>query len=180
MSDDCYVAICKPLHYVTVMSSRVFQILNIGSWMAALCMMIPPLSLGLLVTLKFCDSNMIDHFPFDAVPLVEISCSETDSDNLCCTDPYDVKGKGLFSHIIVVSITYGTCMLIYMNPATKEQVTINKIVSLLIFSISPLLNPFIYTLRNKKEAGGGTPGGISAFEKIKMAVPSGRSRGCLG
>lgn len=52
--------------------------------------------------------------------------------------------------MVVVSITYGTCMFIYMNPASKEEVTINKVVSLLISSISPTLKSFIYTLRNKQ------------------------------
>lgn len=54
------------------------------------------------------------------------------------------------SHMIVVSITYGSCIFIYMNPTAKEEVTINKVVSLLISSISPTLNPFIYTLRNNQ------------------------------
>ena len=54
------------------------------------------------------------------------------------------------SHMIVVSITYGTCIFIYMNPTAKEEVAIKKVVSLLIFSVSPMLNPFIYTLWNQQ------------------------------
>ena len=57
MSYDRYVAICKPLHYVTIMSNRVCRILIISCWMAGLCVLIPSLSLGL--NLKFCDSNKI-------------------------------------------------------------------------------------------------------------------------
>ena len=54
------------------------------------------------------------------------------------------------SHMIVVSTTYGTCIFIYMNPRAKEELPINRVVSLLMSSISPMLNPFIYALRNKQ------------------------------
>lgn len=54
------------------------------------------------------------------------------------------------SHMIVVSITYGSCIFIYIKPSAKEEVDINKGVSVLTTSIAPLLNPFIYTLRNKQ------------------------------
>ena len=52
--------------------------------------------------------------------------------------------------MIVLSISYGSCIFIYIKPSAKEEVNINKGVSLLISSISPMLNPFIYTLRNKQ------------------------------
>ncbi|XP_072828678.1 olfactory receptor 6C2-like [Vicugna pacos] len=179
MSYDRYVAICKPLHYVTIMSSQVCRILIISSWMAGLCILIPPLILGL--NLKFCDSNKIDHFGCDAFPLVEISCSDTwlmehtviicavltlNMTLTCVVLSYAYIIRTIFrfpsvqqrkkafstcsSHMIVVSLTYGTCIFIYMNPTAKEEVTIKKVVSLLIFSVSPTLNPFIYTLRNNQ------------------------------
>ncbi|XP_024431998.2 olfactory receptor 6C68 [Desmodus rotundus] len=179
MSYDRYVAICKPLHYVTIMSSKVCRRLTFSCWLAALLGISSPLSLGL--TLKFCDLNVIDHFLCDAVPLLKISCSDTwfmEQTLLICAMlaftltlmcivlsysyiiktilgfPFAEQRKKAFStcssHMIVVSITYGACMFIYMNPTAKEKVTINKVVSLLISSVSPMLNPFIYTLRNKQ------------------------------
>ena len=54
------------------------------------------------------------------------------------------------SHLIVVSITYGTCIFIYIKPHAKEGVAINKVVSVLTTSVAPVMNPFIYTLRNKQ------------------------------
>ena len=75
MSYDCYVAICKPLHYVTIMSSMVCRRLVFCCWVASLFIIIPPLSLGL--ELEFCDSNTIGHFICDASPLLKISCSNT-------------------------------------------------------------------------------------------------------
>ncbi|XP_007518325.1 olfactory receptor 6C2-like [Erinaceus europaeus] len=179
MSYDRYVAICKPLHYVTIMSSRVCSRLVFCCWLAGLLIITPPLSLGL--NLVFCDSNVIDHFLCDASPMIKISCSDTWLIEqtvlisavltliltlMCVVLSYTYILKTILgfpsaqqrtkafstcsSHMIVVSITYGTCMFIYMNPTAKEEVTINKVVSLLISSISPMLNPFIYTLRNKQ------------------------------
>ena len=61
-----------------------------------------------------------------------------------------MKAFSTCSYMIVVSITYGSCIFIYVKPSTKDEVTINKCVSLLITSIAPMLNPFIYSLRNKQ------------------------------
>ncbi|XP_077024211.1 olfactory receptor 6C2-like [Tamandua tetradactyla] len=179
MSYDRYVAICKPLHYVTIMSKTVCRSLIICCWASGLCVIIPPLNLFL--KLEFCDSNVIDHFVCDAFPLVKIACSDTwfleQTVTICAVPtliltltcvvlsyaliirtilrfPSIQQRKKAFttcsSHMIVVSITYGKCIFIYMNPTAKEEVTINKAVSVLISSISPILNPFIYTLRNNQ------------------------------
>ncbi|KAF0886452.1 OR6C2 protein, partial [Crocuta crocuta] len=75
MSYDRYVAICKPLHYVTIMNNRVCRRLIVWCWTTGLLIIIPPLSLGL--QLEFCDANVIDHFFCDVSPLLKISCSET-------------------------------------------------------------------------------------------------------
>ncbi|KAM7114140.1 olfactory receptor 6C2-like [Molossus nigricans] len=179
MSYDRYVAICKPLHYVTIMSSTVCRRLVFCCWAAGLFIIIPPLSLGL--NLEFCDSNVIDHFICDASPLLKISCSNTWfmeqtviicavltllTTLICIVLSYIYIIKTIFrfpsvqqrkkafstcsSHMIVVSITYGSCIFIYMKPSAKESVTINKGVTVLTTSIAPVLNPFIYTLRNKQ------------------------------
>ncbi|CAN0214118.1 unnamed protein product [Rangifer tarandus platyrhynchus] len=179
MSFDRYVAICKPLHYVTIMNTRVCHRLIISCWMAGLLIIIPPLSLGL--NLEFCDSNVIDHFFCDATPLLKISCSDTwfiermilvcavltfIMTLVCVVLSYmyitmtilrfssSQQRKKAFStrssHIVVVSITYGSCIFIYIKPSSKKDMALNKGVSLLISSISPMLNPFIYTLRNKQ------------------------------
>ncbi|XP_049726658.1 olfactory receptor 6C2-like [Elephas maximus indicus] len=179
MSYDRYVAICKPLHYVTIMSSRVCGIVIICCWMAGLCVITPLLCL--LLNLEFCDPNMLDHFTCDAFPLVKISRSDTwiveqtvdisaaltlNMTLICVVLSYGSIIRTIFrfpsvrqrkkalltcsSHMIVVSITYGTCIFIYTNPAAKEEVTTNKLVSLLISSVSPTLSPFIYTPRNKQ------------------------------
>ena len=54
------------------------------------------------------------------------------------------------SHMIVVSITYGSCIFIYVKPSAKDEVAINKGVLVLTTSVAPVLNTFIYSLRNKQ------------------------------
>ncbi|XP_004429536.1 PREDICTED: olfactory receptor 6C2-like [Ceratotherium simum simum] len=179
MSYDRYVAICKPLHYMTIMNSRVCRRLILWCWTAGLFIILPPLSLG--INLEFCDSNVIDYFFCDAYPLRKISCSETwfvEQLVIVCAVftfimtlvcvvlsymyiiktilrfPSAQQRKKAFStcssHMIVVSITYGSCIFVYVKPSAKEAAATNKGVAVLTTSIAPMLNPFIYTLRNKQ------------------------------
>ena len=178
MSYDRYVAICKPLYYVTIMDSRVCRNLILCCWVSGLLIVLPLLSLSL--HLEFCDS-VIDHFYCDASPLLKNSCSDTWSIEelvmicavltfimtLVCIVlsymyiirtilrlPSVQQRKKAFStcssHMIVVSITYGSCIFVYIKPSAKDEMAINKGVFMLTTSISPMLNPFIYTLRNKQ------------------------------
>ncbi|XP_012507298.1 PREDICTED: olfactory receptor 6C2-like [Propithecus coquereli] len=175
MSYDHYVAICKPLHYTTIMSSRVCRKVILYCWMAGLLIILPPFSLS--QNLEFCDSNVIDSFLCDVSPFLKISCSDTwiiehmviacavltfITTLLCVvlSYVYIIKTIGRFpsaqqrkkafstcsSHMMVVSITYGSCIFIYVKPSAKESVG----VIVLTTSIAPMLNPFIYTLRNKQ------------------------------
>ncbi|KAM5287748.1 olfactory receptor 6C2-like [Ctenodactylus gundi] len=196
MSYDRYVAICKPLHYATIMSSKACRRLVFCCWVAGLCIIIPPLSLGL--NLEFCDSNTVDHFICDASPLIKISCSNTwfmEQTIIICAVltliltlmcvvlsyiyiiktilgfPSAQQKRKAFStcssHMIVVSLSYGSCIFIYIKPSAKEEVAINKGVTVLTTSIAPMLNPFIYTLRNKqvKQAFGDSIKRIVVFSK---------------
>ncbi|XP_042639367.1 olfactory receptor 6C74-like [Orycteropus afer afer] len=54
------------------------------------------------------------------------------------------------SHMIVVSISYGSCIFMYIKPSAEERVALNKGIAVLKTSIALVLNPFIYTLRNKQ------------------------------
>ncbi|XP_004692523.1 PREDICTED: olfactory receptor 6C2-like [Condylura cristata] len=179
MSYDRYVAICKPLHYVTIMNRRVCRRLVIGCWMVTLLLMLPLFIL--LLGLEFCNSNAIDHFGCDAHPLMKISCSDTwllQQMVVICSVlifiltlvcvvlsyvyiirtilrfPSAQQRKKAFStcssHMIVLSISYGSCIFIYIKPSAKDDVATNKGIILLNTSICPMLNPFIYSLRNKQ------------------------------
>ncbi|XP_037703332.1 olfactory receptor 6C74-like [Choloepus didactylus] len=179
MSSDRYVAICKPLHYATIMSSRVCTQLVLSSWMSGLLTISPGIIKGL--GLEFCDANIIDHFICDYSPVLKLSCTDTwviellsfilaivtllvtlalvilSYANIIRTIlkiPSAQQRKKAFatcsSHMIVVSISYGSCIFMYIKPSAEERVSLNKGVAVLITSIAPVLNPFIYTLRNKQ------------------------------
>ncbi|KAM9229848.1 LOW QUALITY PROTEIN: olfactory receptor 6C75-like [Dugong dugon] len=179
MSYDRYVAICKPLHYITVMSRRVCILLVLSSWLAGFLIVFPPIIL--LLRLDFCASNIIDHFICDASPILQLSCTNTRFLELTAfflavvtlmvtltlvslsytyiirtilRIPSRSQRRKAFStccsHIIVVSLSYGSCIFMYIKPSARERVTLSKGVAVLDTSVAPLLNPFIYTLRNQQ------------------------------
>ncbi|KAM6154570.1 olfactory receptor 2AP1 [Erethizon dorsatum] len=179
MSYDRYVAICKPLHYMTIMSSRVCTQLVLCSWLGGLVAIVPPITL--MSQQDFCASNRLDHYFCDFEPLLELSCSDTSlienvvllvaSVTLLGTlvlviFPYTFIIRTILklpsaqqrrkafstcsSHMIVISLSYGSCFFLYVKPSAKEGDAFNKGVALLITTVAPLLNPFIYTLRNQQ------------------------------
>ncbi|XP_007518156.1 olfactory receptor 6C2-like [Erinaceus europaeus] len=178
MSYDRYAAICKPLHYMTIMSHEVCKRLVFCCWLIALIILVPPVCV--ILGLEFCE-NILDHFFCDFKPLLKISCSDTWLlENmvifcsvlifvvtlLCVVLSYmfimrtilrfpsaQQKMKAFStcsSHFIVVSISYGSCIFIYIKPSMEDEMIINKGVGILVTSVSPMLNPFIYTLRNQQ------------------------------
>ena len=178
LSYDRYVAICKPLHYMTIMNHRLCKMVFFCCWITTFLIVFPPFCLGL--NLEFCDS-VIDHFFCDVYPLLKISCSDPwfmeEITLACCVLIFittltcvvlsyiciirtvlrfpsaQQKTKAFStcsSHFVVVSITYGSCMFVYIKLSSKDEMTINEEVVILTTSISPMLNPFIYTLRNKQ------------------------------
>ncbi|XP_047644456.1 olfactory receptor 6C76-like [Phacochoerus africanus] len=179
VSYDRYVAICKPLHYPTIMSHKVCYQLVGSSWLAGFLVIFPPLTMGL--QLDFCDTNVIDHFTCDSAPLLHISCTDTSTLELMSFAlavltlmstltrvilsycyilrtmlriPSAQQRKKAFStcssHMIVVSISYGSCIFMYVKTSAKEGVALTKGVAMLNTSVAPMLNPFIYTLRNQQ------------------------------
>ncbi|XP_004648233.1 olfactory receptor 6C74 [Octodon degus] len=179
MSYDRFVAICKPLHYMTLMSSRVCNLLVLASWVSGFLIIFPPLLMGL--QLDFCADNTVDHFFCDVSPILQLSCTKTDTIELMVLlsailtllvtlvlvilsytniirtilrIPSSQQRKKAFStcssHMVVVSISYGSCIFMYVKPSAKERVSLNKGIALLSTSVAPMLNPFIYTLRNKQ------------------------------
>ena len=179
MSYDCYIAICKPLHYMTIMNSRVCIQLILCSWLGGFLIILSPIILT--SQLDFCASNKLNHYYCDYGPLIELSCSDTrllelvdfilavvtlvltlmlvilSYTNIIQTIlriPSAQQRKKAFStcssHMIVITLSYGSCIFMYIKPSAKEGVAFNKGVAVLNTSIAPLLNPFIYTLRNEQ------------------------------
>ncbi|XP_010643108.1 olfactory receptor 6C65 [Fukomys damarensis] len=179
MSYDRYVAICKPLHYTTIMNNKVCNCLVLSTWLAGFLIIFPPMIMGL--QLDFCDSNIIDHFTCDASPMLMIACTDTKFLELMAfllavftlmvtltlvilsytlilrtvlKIPSAQQRKKAFStcssHMIVVSISYGSCIFMYVKTSAKDGIALSKGVAVLNTSVAPMLNPFIYTLRNQQ------------------------------
>ncbi|XP_050775761.1 olfactory receptor 2AP1-like [Gopherus flavomarginatus] len=179
MSYDRYLAICKPLHYSTLMNSRFCLQLAAGSWLNGfLATVIFVLCLSQLI---FCGPNEIDHFHCDVIPLMELSCSDTHlvillafisasiftlppflltlTSYVCIIAtilriPFTIRKQKAFStcssHLIVVTIFYGSIMIVYLLPKHDILRDLNKGVSLRYTILTPLVNPLIYSLRKRE------------------------------
>ncbi|XP_031229390.1 olfactory receptor 4C16-like [Mastomys coucha] len=174
MAVDRYVAICKPLHYMTIMSRRVCGVLVAIAWVGSCVHSLVQIFLAL--SLPFCGPNEIDHYFCDLQPLLKLACSDTYMINLLlvsnsgaiCTVSFlmlmvsyiiilrslrnhsaDGRRKALstcISHITVVILFFGPCIFIYTRPATTFPM--DKMIAIFYSIGTPLLNPLIYTLRN--------------------------------
>uniref|UniRef100_A0A8C0G8P2 Olfactory receptor n=1 Tax=Chelonoidis abingdonii TaxID=106734 RepID=A0A8C0G8P2_CHEAB len=179
MSYDRYLAICKPLHYSTLMNKRFCFQLAAGSWLNA-CLAITIFVL-FLSQLTFCGPNEIDHFYCDPIPLMELSCSDTHLSilvdfilacvftlppflltltsyvfilanilRISSTTGRQKAFSTCSSHLMVVTIFYGTMMIFYMLPKRDTLRDLKKVLSLCFTVLTPLVNPLIYSLRNRE------------------------------
>lgn len=179
MAFDRYVAICNPLHYPVVMSTRfccslVFASYSIGfadSFVNVLCMS----------RLHFCDSNVIHHFFCDTSPVLALSCIDTNDIEIMI---FIVAGSTLMvslitisvsyasilstilkitstsgkrktfstcaSHLLGVTIFYGTMIFTYLKPSSSYSLGKDQVASVFYTIVIPMLNPLIYSLRNKE------------------------------
>ncbi|XP_006214183.1 olfactory receptor 4C16-like [Vicugna pacos] len=174
MAIDRYVAICKPLHYMTIMSQQVCGGLVAVAWVGS-CVH-SSTQIFLTLSLPFCGPNVIDHYLCDLQPLLKLACADTYVTNLLlvsnsgaiCTVSFVVlmvsyvvilhhlrnhsaegRRKALstcISHIIVVILFFGPCIFIYTRPATTFPM--DKMITVFYTLGTPLINPLVYTLRN--------------------------------
>ncbi|NXC15946.1 OR4S2 protein, partial [Corythaeola cristata] len=176
MAYDRYIAICRPLHYTTLMTRRVCGQMMIGSWAGGF---VHSIVQTLLTTqLPFCGPNKIDHYFCDVHPLLQLACTDTYAIGiivvansgmitLSCffilvtsyvvilvslkSQTSEGRHKALStcgSHITVVILFFGPCTFIYIRPSST--LSEDKSVAVFYTVITPMLNPLIYTLRNEE------------------------------
>ncbi|KAE8619175.1 hypothetical protein XENTR_v10009662 [Xenopus tropicalis] len=177
MAYDRYVAICQPLHYHFIMDRKKCLLLLGVTWISgcgnALFLLI------LASKLLFCRSNKIYQFFCDVKALLSISCSnevlqvmifiEALLYGLCpfllslssymkiiniilqikSTDGRKKAFSTCTSHLLVLILYYATILCMYMRPPTEESAVLDHIFSVLYSTVTPMLNPLIYSLRNK-------------------------------
>ncbi|XP_036619998.1 olfactory receptor 8K3-like [Trichosurus vulpecula] len=182
MAYDRYVAICKPLFYMVIVSNIVCCLLVAMSYLYSTMV-------ALLVTIKvfklsFCKSNMIRHFYCDGPPLLFIACSDTSEIELIImtfgafnflsslliilfsymfilvtilrmkSSEGRHKAFSTFgSHLTGVVIFYGTLLFMYLQPQSSHSFDTDNMASVFYTLVIPMLNPLIYSLRNKEVKG---------------------------
>ncbi|XP_045052765.2 olfactory receptor 1J4-like [Desmodus rotundus] len=176
MAYDRYVAICHPLHYNTIMREGLCMLLVAASWITTCAHAL--LHTLLLVRLSFCANNVITHFFCELTVLLKLSCSDTSLNELVifleggmllflplaivlgsyiCIGAIILRApstKRLLkafstcgSHLLVVSLYYGTLVGVYFLSSSWD--TKDIIASVMYTVVTPMLNPFIYSLRNR-------------------------------
>uniref|UniRef100_A0A8D1V025 Olfactory receptor n=1 Tax=Sus scrofa TaxID=9823 RepID=A0A8D1V025_PIG len=179
ISYDRYVAICKPLHYTAIMNSKICIQLILCCWLTGFFIIFIPLLLVLkldfcasnivdhfgcditaLLQISCSDTHLIETMGFVSavvtlvVTLAVVIISYTYIVLTILKLPSSNQRKKAFStcssHMIVISLSYGSCVFMYVKPSVKQRVSFSKGIALLNTSVAPLLNPFIYSLRNQQ------------------------------
>ncbi|XP_028560185.2 olfactory receptor 6M1-like [Podarcis muralis] len=179
MSFDRYLAICNPLRYTAIMTLRLCLLLIAASWMWGFFAVLPPTILVSQLPFCgpnsinhfFCDVDPIlklassDVRKIEMINFVNSALLLLGSLLLTSVSYISIIGTVLripsakgrqkafstcASHLIVVTLFYGSSIFIYVQPQKNHSLDLNKVASILNTVITPLLNPFIYSLRNKK------------------------------
>ncbi|KFO37032.1 olfactory receptor 8H1 [Fukomys damarensis] len=177
MAYDRYVAICNPLHYPVIMSTRLCHTLLNGSYL--ICFTESTVITVYISSLDFCKSNVIQHFFCDSSPILALSCSDTSEVELIIfitagstlvLSLITVSGSYLSilstilkinstagkqkafstcaSHLLGVTIFYSTMIFTYLKPKTSYSLGKDQVASVFYTIVIPMLNPLIYSLRN--------------------------------
>ncbi|XP_075715887.1 olfactory receptor 5B12-like [Rhinoderma darwinii] len=179
MSYDRYVAICHPLHYVTIMTKRRCFCLVVLAFFIGFLQ--SSLQANCVFRLLFCSSNLIDHFYCDVPPLLKLSCSDTSYCDLItlysvgtCTIgsllPILISYMLIFlaiirmksaagkqkafstcsAHLICTSLFYVTVFFTYLRPPSNVFDSQDKAACIFYSVLTPMLNPLVYSLRNQE------------------------------
>uniref|UniRef100_A0A8D1PAN0 Olfactory receptor 4F3/4F16/4F29-like n=1 Tax=Sus scrofa TaxID=9823 RepID=A0A8D1PAN0_PIG len=171
-----YVAICKPLHYLVIMSPRICILILAASWILGIIHSVA--QLAFVVDLPFCGPNVLDSFYCDLPQLIKLACTETYRLEFMVTANSGLISVGSFfiliisyifilvtvwkhssgglskalstlsAHVTVVVLFFGPLIFFYTWPFPSSQ--LDKFFAIFDAVLTPFLNPVIYTFRNKE------------------------------
>ncbi|XP_004427234.1 PREDICTED: olfactory receptor 10G9 [Ceratotherium simum simum] len=177
MSYDRYLAISYPLRYTSMMSVRMCTLLATSTWLSG--SLHSAVQTTLTFRLPFCGPNQIQHYFCDVPPILKLACADTSANEMVIFVNIGVVASGCFllivlsyvsivcsilkihtsegrcrafqtcaSHGIVVLCFFVPCVFIYLRPGSRDAV--DGVVAVFYTVLTPLLNPVVYTLRNKE------------------------------
>ncbi|XP_052583730.1 olfactory receptor 145-like [Peromyscus californicus insignis] len=177
MAYDRYAAICKPLLYQVTMSHQACHLMLVGVYVIGFVGAM--VHTGSILSLTFCDGNIINHYVCDVVPLRKLSCTNTATNELVVfivvsinvivptlaisisytlilfniLGIHSAEGRSKAfstcgSHVIAVSLFFGASSFMYLKP-TSSSVDDDKVATIFYTIMGSMLNPLIYSLRNK-------------------------------
>ncbi|XP_002708374.3 olfactory receptor 10D3 [Oryctolagus cuniculus] len=177
MAYDRFAAICYPLRYTTIMNPRICVALAVGTWLLG-CIHSSVLT-SLTFTLPYCGPNNVDHFFCDIPALLPLASADTSMAqrvsftnvglvSLVCfllilvsylritvaiLSIHTTEGRRhAFStcsaHLIAILCAFGPIITVYLQPTPNPM--LGTVVQILMNLVGPMLNPLIYTLRNKE------------------------------
>ncbi|KAM9168857.1 olfactory receptor 14A16-like [Mergus octosetaceus] len=179
MSYDRYVAICKPLHYGSLLGSRACAQMAAAAWGSGVLNAL--LHTASTFSLPLCHGNAVDQFFCEIPQILKLSC--TDSylrevwillAGVCLAFgcfvfiilsyvqifravlrmPSEQGRQKSFStclpHLFVVSLFINTCFFAYLKPSSISSPSLNLVVAVLYSVMPPSLNPLIYSMRNRE------------------------------
>uniref|UniRef100_A0A5F8H191 Olfactory receptor n=1 Tax=Monodelphis domestica TaxID=13616 RepID=A0A5F8H191_MONDO len=176
MAFDRYVAICKPLHYLTIMSPRMCTVFLVTAWVIGFIHSV--VQLVFVVNLPFCGPNELDSFYCDLPRFIKLACTDTYKLEFMVTANSGFISLGSFfilvisyifilvtvqkhsssgsskalstlsAHITVVVLFFGPLIFVYTWPHPTSH--LDKFLAIFDAVLTPFMNPVIYTLRNKE------------------------------
>ncbi|XP_034491202.2 olfactory receptor 7C2-like [Marmota flaviventris] len=178
MAYDRFVAICHPLHYMAIMNPQLCLLMALGSWMVSILgslpetlttlrlsfctkIEIPHFFCDLPAVLKLaCSDTLINNIVVYTVaivlgvfPLTTILFSYSQIFSSILRISSDRGKYKAFStcgsHLLVVSLFYGSSLGVYLSSVATQSSTMNLMASVMYTMVTPMLNPFIYSLRNR-------------------------------
>ncbi|CAM5153267.1 unnamed protein product, partial [Eretmochelys imbricata] len=179
MAYDRYAAICDPLHYTEMLSKGICVQLVSGAWTIGFLYAL--LNTVFTFRLHFCGPNEIRHFSCELPPLLQLSCTDTFTNQVVLFTSAVMLGAISFllilisyihiistilrmssvqgkqktfstcsSHMIVVGLLYLGAFIQYTKPSSISSVALDEMVSIQYSILTPMLNPIIYSLKNKE------------------------------